>query len=254
MDSHNLSWAKGEVAFLKSAEELCDADRSTLARYVPEKALEHPVIILDQNTTSKEYVVTTVSAYSSGPWNSFQPPWDQPCHKNKTRAAFLAFAGSEKPSKTQKHLELQQGCWPKPQASWVYSGSFHVVPASALREFRRRSRLRMTQDSFRQLLDAMTKNSNFASRWTPPRTGRRKCENSCILDFLSMFLGMFLAILHTIDLAIDLAARLAIPRPQKELARPRLKGARARPLSLLSTEPARPHLRFAEHPKAPQSD
>lgn len=117
MDSHNLSWAKGEVAFLKSAEDLCDADWSALAGQIPERAMGHPVIILDQNTESKEYVVTTVSAYKSGQWNNFLPPWNQSCHKNKNRSAFLAFAGSEKPSKAQKHLELQQGCWPKPETS-----------------------------------------------------------------------------------------------------------------------------------------
>ncbi|XXG95450.1 hypothetical protein Hte_001712 [Hypoxylon texense] len=118
MASNDLVWGEGDIAFLKGLDQLTDSERGALTGLVADKATGHPVIILEYNTGSKYCLITTVSAYSSGPHNGFLPPWNQPWHKSKARAAFFAFAGSEKPDARQKHLELEgSGRWPKPKTS-----------------------------------------------------------------------------------------------------------------------------------------
>ncbi|KAI1777517.1 hypothetical protein F4818DRAFT_457332 [Hypoxylon cercidicola] len=170
MASNNLTWEDGDIAFFKGVDQLTDQHKDALAGYVPEKATGHPVIILEHSTDSKYCLITTVSAYGSGAHNGFLPPWDQRYHEQKSRGAFYAFAGSEKPCHWQQHLELEgRQSWPKPKTSWVYARTTYVVPSATLREFRRGTRLRMTQESLRYLLGAMAKNYNFATRWTDPR-------------------------------------------------------------------------------------
>ncbi|KAI4864104.1 hypothetical protein F4820DRAFT_449309 [Hypoxylon rubiginosum] len=170
MASNDLVWEEGDIAFLRGVAELNDGERRALAGYVPPKATGHPVIVLEHTPGSKYCTITTVSAYGSGSHNRFLAPWDQPAHKRKSRGAFFAFAGSEKPADWQEHLELEDnGCWPKPKTSWVYSRNVFVVPCSTLREFRRGTRLRMTRESLKYLLAAMAKTSSFANRWNDTR-------------------------------------------------------------------------------------
>ncbi|KAI0169221.1 hypothetical protein GGR52DRAFT_574442 [Hypoxylon sp. FL1284] len=187
------SWEEGDIAFFKSVDDLNHQDRRTLINngYVPRNATGHPVIILERSADSEYFLVTTVSAYSSGPSNDFLAPWNQACHKGKSRGAFYAFDGSEKPCHWQQYLRLKDnGSWPKPETSWVYKRNTFVVPASTLREFRRRTRLQMTTESLQYLLRAMAEDQKFKTRWTDHRIPQaaRSCASASkrsATDFIS---------------------------------------------------------------------
>lgn len=139
MASNDLVWEEGDIAFLRGVAELNDGERRALAGYVPPKATGHPVIVLEHTPGSKYCTITTVSAYGSGSHNRFLAPWDQPAHKRKSRGAFFAFAGSEKPADWQEHLELEDnGCWPKPKTSVCYTKCsllplFNLFPQTSCR-------------------------------------------------------------------------------------------------------------------------
>ncbi|KAI2628746.1 hypothetical protein GGR54DRAFT_651595 [Hypoxylon sp. NC1633] len=171
-----FNWQDGDIAFLKSSDEFSQTEWDTLIEtgYVKEGATKHPVIILEHSRDSSHFLVATVSAYRSGPDNGYLPPWEQRTHSRKNRNAFRAFTGSKKSSANQKHLELGDGgCFPKPKTSWVYTPFIFVVPSSTLKCFDKTAkRLRMTQESLKDLLGDMAKNNNFAKRWTNPNVLR----------------------------------------------------------------------------------
>ncbi|KAI1095564.1 hypothetical protein F5B19DRAFT_503740 [Rostrohypoxylon terebratum] len=172
----NFHWKDGDIAFLKDVHEFNLDEYNILIKtgYLHAKATRHPVIILEHSKDYKHFLVTTVSAYSSGKENNYLPPWRQYNHKCKRRENFRAFAGSEKPFYYQNHLELADGgCFPKPETSWVYMPATFVVPASVLKEFDKTPRrLRMTEESLKELLHDMAKDGRFAFRWTNPNVLR----------------------------------------------------------------------------------
>ncbi|KAI1453192.1 hypothetical protein F4805DRAFT_462021 [Annulohypoxylon moriforme] len=174
VSAHN--WQDGEIAFLKDAEEftLDEYDSLISSGYLHKKATRHPVIILEHSNDRKHFLVATVSAYSSGRENNYLPPWMQFNHKCKRREAFRAFSGSAKPFPDQKHLQLADGAsFPKPETSWVYMPATFVVPASTLKEFDKTpKRLRMTEESLKDLLNDMAKIKRFATRWINPCVAR----------------------------------------------------------------------------------
>ncbi|KAI0888048.1 uncharacterized protein GGS22DRAFT_185429 [Annulohypoxylon maeteangense] len=169
-------WKDGDIAFLKDANEFTRDEYNDLIRsgYLHFKATKHPVIILEHSNDHKHFLITTVSAYSSGRENNYLPPWKQFHHKCKPREAFRAFSGSAKPSYHQNYLQIADGgSFPKPETSWVYMPATFVVPSSALKEFDKTpERLRMTKESLDDLLYDMAKNARFATRWTNPHVLR----------------------------------------------------------------------------------
>ncbi|KAI1141503.1 hypothetical protein F5Y05DRAFT_423303 [Hypoxylon sp. FL0543] len=163
-------WQDGDIAFLKSAEEFDQAEYETLIKpdYLRWKATKHPVIILEHSKDYRHFLVTTVSAYSSGAENGFLPPWKQPVHRTKSPGDFRSFTGSAKPDEKQQHLQLANGDrFPKIKTSWVYIPNTFVVPSSVLKNFdKAKKRLRMDQTSLKGLLRDMEKRPSFANRWT----------------------------------------------------------------------------------------
>ncbi|KAI1400017.1 hypothetical protein F4819DRAFT_463122 [Hypoxylon fuscum] len=172
MDPRKHPWEDGDIAFLKGVDEFSDAQYRTLVEpgYLRERATKHPVIILEHSPDSKHFLVTTVSAYSSDASNRYRPPWDQPCHSDKTRDDFRAFAGSKRPNDLRPDLQLKEGqSFPKPKTSWVYARNYFVVPASVLKKFGKGpARLQMTQESLKDLKDHMKKVPRFGGRWKHP--------------------------------------------------------------------------------------
>ncbi|KAI1078116.1 hypothetical protein F5B20DRAFT_582644 [Whalleya microplaca] len=182
----SIDWQDGDIAFLKTQEEINRVDTSGLKGYKPfqKGAAGHPVIILEHSKDAKYFLVTTVSAYGSGDHNGNLPPWKQIYHQRKQSGDFRAFVGSEKPHGRQKHLQLEDNkLCPKAKTSWVYVCNYFVVPWSMLKRFDKTpAQLRMTSESLRELLDHMRRrNRNFGDRWsteqnskpvavTPPRS------------------------------------------------------------------------------------
>ncbi|KAI1387514.1 uncharacterized protein F4822DRAFT_430262 [Hypoxylon trugodes] len=166
-------WRDGDIAFLKSVDEFSQSEYDALIKsgYIREGATKHPVIILEHSDDSRYYLVTTVSAYSSGDHNGHLPPWKQVYHQKKQPKAFRAFHGSERPDRSKGFLQLAEGGhFPKPKTSWVYTRNIFVVPATTLKGFDKTTeRLRMTQESLTDLLSDMGRNWNFYSRWTTPQ-------------------------------------------------------------------------------------
>ncbi|KAI0429326.1 hypothetical protein F5Y09DRAFT_356987 [Xylaria sp. FL1042] len=170
-------WQPGDIAFLKQAERFSDTEREALleSRRVQKNATGHPVIILGRSDDSQGYIVTTVSAYTSGDHNNYLPPWKQEKHKGKDISGFRAFEGSVKPNNNFQHLYLEDGkTWPKPRTSWVYIHYRSTVPASALINYdKTKSQLRMTPESLQDLLDHMqAKSKDFRGRETTTNTKR----------------------------------------------------------------------------------
>ncbi|KAI3320316.1 hypothetical protein HD806DRAFT_547510 [Xylariaceae sp. AK1471] len=152
------SWQVGEVAFLKKADEFSQTERAELlaSGRVHSRATGHPVIVLDRSADSKYYIITTVSAYSSGEDNNYLPPWKQAAHRRKNPNSFRAFVGSASPNGI-KHLRLADNKqWPKPKTSWVYIQNPFLVPSSTLITYTKsRHQLRMAPDSLQDLLGVM---------------------------------------------------------------------------------------------------
>ncbi|KAI1436443.1 hypothetical protein GGR50DRAFT_235860 [Xylaria sp. CBS 124048] len=153
-------WNTGDIAFLKPSDMFSCEERAELidTRRLPLKALTHPVIILDKSSDSKDYMVTTVSAYSSGPDNNFLAPWKQIHHRRKDANSFRAFEGSEKPKGNNfQYLNLADSKqWPKRKTSWVNAQSVYLVPASVLVRYDKSPcQLRMDPASLQDLLSHM---------------------------------------------------------------------------------------------------
>ncbi|KAI8959330.1 hypothetical protein F5Y11DRAFT_350593 [Daldinia sp. FL1419] len=170
-------WQDGSIAYLKHHSELSDELYHTLivSGYVNQAATGHPVIILERSEDCRFYLVTTISAYSSGPFNNYLPPWKQFYHRRKHRGSFRAFIGSARPDRRRPYLQLEGGATlPKPQTSWVYTRNPFVVPSSALRIFDKVQGVlegtvaRMTRSSLEDLLGHFREDSNFGNRWHYP--------------------------------------------------------------------------------------
>ncbi|KAI1843028.1 hypothetical protein JX266_010717 [Neoarthrinium moseri] len=146
-----FKWETGDIALLKSAHHFDDTDYHCLVNsgYIPKTALGNPVIILSRKSDDATHaVVISVSAYGSGYYNNYLPPWKQTCHSGKRQNDFRAFDGSECPNE-RSTLYLENGdLLPKPQASWVYIQTPFVVPITTLGKFNKGNRrLRMTEES-----------------------------------------------------------------------------------------------------------
>ncbi|KAI1472897.1 uncharacterized protein F4812DRAFT_464908 [Daldinia caldariorum] len=168
----NNGWQEGEIAFLKPHNEFSPAARNDLIRsgYLEVKASGHPVIVLEKSKDSSHYLVTTISAYGSGSFNDYLPPWKQAVHRYKDRSAFRAFQGSVRPNCHRKYLELEgNAALPKPETSWVYARSAFVVPSSTLKKFNKVEKgTRLAKESLMDLLDHFRENPQFHQRWTHP--------------------------------------------------------------------------------------
>ncbi|KAK7750761.1 hypothetical protein SLS62_007313 [Diatrype stigma] len=167
MSYHDYDWREGEIAFLKSHEEFSNKDYEDLiiSGQVHKGATNHPVIILKRHSPSATHVlVTSVSAYGSGPDNDFLPPWKQPRHRHKAADDFRAFLGSASPTRERPHFLLEAGSMPKPQASWVYVQRVYLVPVSTLKFFNKANRiLCMEQDSLADLRQHILKRNRRVS-------------------------------------------------------------------------------------------
>ncbi|KAI0400292.1 hypothetical protein F4802DRAFT_620233 [Xylaria palmicola] len=152
-------WQLGDIAFLKRSDDFSPLERAELleSRRVHAGATGHPVIILDRSNDSRYYIVTTVSAYSSGADNGYLAPWKREAHRHKDINGFRAFEGSAKPNDNFQHLRLANNMsWPKKETSWVYALVAYLVPASTLIHYdKSRARLRMEPSSLQDLLGHM---------------------------------------------------------------------------------------------------
>lgn len=154
-----LNWRDGDVAFLKWSDQFNEEEKRGLldSGQLHPRSTGHPVIILYRSGDAKHYIVTTVSAYSSGEMNGFLPPWEQAAHGRKFKDDFRAFEGSARPNNKFKCLRLKDSQqWPKPRTSWVFVKRPYLVPASALIIYTKaRSRLSMTPESLEDLRQHM---------------------------------------------------------------------------------------------------
>ncbi len=161
-------WQTGDIAYLKSADYFHENDHEALIKsnYMPCGATNHPVIILKRcSRTASHVLITPVSAYSSGEFNDYLPPWKQEAHRFKNPNNFRSFAGSERVN-YRKPLHLEEGkSMPKPKASWLNIQSVWVVPISVLGVFNKsqEGHLRVRKDS----LDGLTVHMSQCCRlWT----------------------------------------------------------------------------------------
>ncbi|KAL2018234.1 hypothetical protein VTK56DRAFT_1141 [Thermocarpiscus australiensis] len=150
------NWREGDIAFLRPSGEFSSSDYDALirSRYIPAKATGHPVIILRRLSEHSTHVlITPVSAYSSGPFNHYLPPWKQVHHAPKHPRDFRGFHGSELPNDEFPALFLEEGqSMPKPRTSWLYIQSLWVVPLSVITRFTKsRELLRVRADSLDDL-------------------------------------------------------------------------------------------------------
>ncbi|KAI1319754.1 hypothetical protein F5Y16DRAFT_405852 [Xylariaceae sp. FL0255] len=155
-------WQVGQIAFLKDFHSFSD-DGFKLIRNksIPRGACKHPVIILARSQNGAEYIVTTVSAYSSGPTNNHIAPWRWDRFQHLQRDGFRAFKGSQRPDADNDYLKLRQGqSWPKPLTSWVYIHHTYKVTSSMLGVFTRVPGLQMTQHSINALIMDISGNSD----------------------------------------------------------------------------------------------
>ncbi|KAK3378722.1 hypothetical protein B0T24DRAFT_568271 [Lasiosphaeria ovina] len=150
------NWKEGDVAFLLPASSFSAEDHNNLIAggYMAEKATGHPVIILKRISGQSTHVlVTPVSAYSSGDFNNFLPPWRQIYHSRKNPRDFRSFDGCERSNRDYPPLFLEGGmAMPKPQASWVNIQSVWSVPLTVIGRFHKsRDHLRVRHDSLDSL-------------------------------------------------------------------------------------------------------
>ncbi|KAI1422542.1 hypothetical protein F5Y12DRAFT_799466 [Xylaria sp. FL1777] len=180
-------WQPGDIAFLKQAEKFSQTERTDFldSGRIRYNATGHPVIILGRSSDQRDYIVTTVSAYSSGEYNNYLPPWKQEFHKGKDINGFRAFEGSAKPNNNFQHLYLADGkVWPKFRTSWVYIHHTPVVPASTLISYdKARSQLRITPESLQDLLGHMKARSrDFRGRGTATNA-KREIKERVVKNF-----------------------------------------------------------------------
>ncbi|KAH8888413.1 hypothetical protein GQ53DRAFT_238664 [Thozetella sp. PMI_491] len=172
-------WKTGDIAYLRRWETFNSSELTTLINsgYMPPKATNHPVIILERRSgKSTHALITPVSAYSAENFNGLAP-WNQPAHWRKDRRDFRSFVGSER-STSRKLLYLEEGkSMPKPQASWVNIQSVWVVPVTVLGVFTksREGHLRVSQDSLDDLTMHMRERSY---QWTQRVKDARLAEQT----------------------------------------------------------------------------
>lgn len=148
-------WQDGEIAFLKSCDYFQPKDHRNLiaSGYLHPKATSHPVIILEAIASCA--IVTTVTAFNSGPHNKFFPPWRMLAHQEKHLDDYYAFIGTELPRNSRNtHLKLSDSGakMNKPQASWVYIKNFFTVPYTVLLPWDKvPQQLRVSEESLAQL-------------------------------------------------------------------------------------------------------
>ncbi|KAM7197289.1 hypothetical protein V8F33_005717, partial [Rhypophila sp. PSN 637] len=156
----------GDIAYLLPEDAFPPDEHKALIQpppgcrlgYLPAKATGHPVIILSQPTEKSTHVlVTPVSAYSSGDFNNYLPPWKQEPHKWKYFQDFRSFHGCERYCDKYPPLYLEgDKSMPKPRASWLYVQSLWAVPLTVIGKFTKvRDFLRVRQDSVDSLLSHM---------------------------------------------------------------------------------------------------
>lgn len=151
----NRTWQNGEIAFLKSSDYFLPKDYQDLiaSGHLHPKATSHPVIILQAGSGSA--IVTTVTAFNSGPHNNFLPPWRMFAHHEKQSDDFHAFIGTElPPNSPNAHLKLSDSGakMNKPRASWVYTKHFFTVPYRVLMQWNKvPQQLRISDESLTQL-------------------------------------------------------------------------------------------------------
>lgn len=174
-------WQEGEIAYLKSSEFYSSDDwrKLEINPERPFRASNHPVIILKKGkptTDGQFYLVTTVSAYSSDAENNYLPPWCQRHHRYKNRTDFRSLSGCELVNDKRKPLYLEPGqSMPKPQASWVYIQSVHIVPAGVLGFFTKSPvQLRVTPESLQDLVGHMKER---CAVWTESVQDKRICAS-----------------------------------------------------------------------------
>ncbi|KAI3401606.1 hypothetical protein diail_10207 [Diaporthe ilicicola] len=148
-------WQDGDIAFLKGYEYFRNKDHENLiaSGYVHRSATNHPVIILQAGPGGA--IITTISAYNSGPETNFFPPWRMSFHREKLLDDFHAFVGTElPPNSSHNHLKLSdsQAKLNKPKASWVHVKNFWTVPYSVLLRWNKvPGRLQVSKESLAQL-------------------------------------------------------------------------------------------------------
>lgn len=149
------TWQNGEIAFLKSSNYFLPKDYQDLiaSGHLHPKATSHPVIILQAGSGGA--IVTTVTAFSSGPQNNFLPPWRMFAHREKQSDDFHAFIGTKlPPNSPNAHLKLSDSAakMNKPRASWVYIKHFFTVPYTVLIQWDKvPQQLRVSDESLAQL-------------------------------------------------------------------------------------------------------
>jgi len=179
-------WETGDIAFLIPEDHFPDEERNQLITpkrgrkhgYIPEKATGHPVIILDRLSRQSTHVlITTVSAYHSGPENNYEAPWNQRWHEWKDPKDFRSFHGCEKYDERWPALHLRDGkSMPKPKTckypcskyspkrnpqltsgiAWLNIQSVWVVPLTVIGTFTKsRDLLRVRPDSIQSLKEHM---------------------------------------------------------------------------------------------------
>lgn len=151
----NRTWQDGEIAFLKSSEYFLAKDHQHLiaSGHLHPKAAGHPVIILKAGPDRA--IVTTITAFNSGPQNNFLPPWRMHAHQEKHMDDYHAFIGTQLPPKSPNaHLKLSDSGakMNKPRASWVYIKHLYTVPYTVLLRWDKvPQQLRVSEESLAQL-------------------------------------------------------------------------------------------------------
>lgn len=92
----HYNWKVGEIAFLNQRELLSETNAAATAGIAPQ-TFGHPMIILRKSDETGYALVTSVTAFGSGPQNDFLPPWDHPFHRHKPSYLFRSFEGSARP-------------------------------------------------------------------------------------------------------------------------------------------------------------
>lgn len=164
----NRTWQDGEIAFLKSSKYFSPKDYRELitSGHLHPKATSHPVIILEAG--HGRAIVTTVTAFSSGPENNFFPPWRMSAHREKHLDDFYAFIGTElPPNSPNTHLKLSDSGakMNKPRASWVYIEQFFTVPYTVLLQWNKvPQQLRVSEESLAQIRTDIERKYSFQLR------------------------------------------------------------------------------------------
>lgn len=133
----NDTWQRRDIAYLKPQEQLeMECQEVVLGQELHSGASGHPCIIMDLAPSGKHALVTTISSFSSGPYNDYLAPWKQTYHRAKDPDRFRSFAGTERHSGSRNLLHLEGGRqFPKRRTAWVYAGWVHLVPVGALKPF-----------------------------------------------------------------------------------------------------------------------